>query len=158
MGSRLGTLKTAAQRLGIPFQAYVQILQAGGKWCYKCREWRSRTEFSADVTRGDGRKAVCNRCDGVRTTPGPSKKQRRDMRSRGASWCRRCHDWKLLSEVHAGLCRSHGNEEARRLYAESERFRMSRRQHAHSRRRGVAAIPPEAQQMLIEEFEGRCAY
>ncbi|MBI2154811.1 MAG: HNH endonuclease [Candidatus Rokubacteria bacterium] len=35
---------------------------------------------------------------------------------------------------------------------------MARKQHAHSRKRGVAAIPLEGQKMLIEEFDGKCAY
>jgi 5-methylcytosine-specific restriction endonuclease McrA len=35
---------------------------------------------------------------------------------------------------------------------------MGRRQHAHSRKHGTKPIPPEAQEMLLEEFAGACAY
>ena len=101
-------------------------------------------------------------CRSLRLYPenphGPSKAERRQKRESGLSWCRRCRDWKPSKQIHSGLCRPHSNEEARRLYATSRRFRLARRQHAHSRKRGVAPIPPEAQEMLLEEFDGKCAY
>jgi 5-methylcytosine-specific restriction endonuclease McrA len=37
-------------------------------------------------------------------------------------------------------------------------FRRQRQQHARSRKRGVAPIPADAQVMLLEEFDGQCAY
>lgn len=157
MGTRIGSRKAAAIRLGLSPAVYLGLLGARKKWCYRCREWKPRTAFWVDSTRGDGRKAICKRCDYHRQAPGPSKAERREMRIKGMSWCRQCADWSPALQVHAGLCRPHANETSRRLYRESDRFRMSRR-HSHSRKRGVDPIPAEAQLMLMEEFEGRCAY
>lgn len=158
MGTRIGSCKAAARRLGLSLAVYLGLLTAREKWCYRCREWKPRAAFWVDSTRGDGRKAICKQCDYARQTPGPSKAKRREMRITGRSWCRQCADWRPTLQVHAGLCRPHANETTRRLYRESRRFRMSRRQHSHSRKRGVDPIPAEAQEMLIEEFGGRCAY
>lgn len=158
MGSRIGVRKVAARRIHMPVKVYLERIQAGQKWCYRCGQWKLRADFYADRTRGDGRKALCKACDYTRRTPGPSKAVRRQKRESGMSWCRRCRDWKPSKQIRSSLCRPHANEEARRLYATSKRFRMERRQHAHSRKRGVAPIPPEAQEMLLEEFNGKCAY
>lgn len=158
MGSKVGILKVAARRVGIPLELYLQKIQSDEKWCYRCKLWKPKANFSTDKTRGDGRKALCKACDYIRKTPGPGKAERREKRGKGLVWCRRCREWKPGNQVYAGLCRPHANEETRRLYGTSKRFRMERRQHAHSRKRNVAPIPPEAQEMLLEEFEGKCAY
>jgi 5-methylcytosine-specific restriction endonuclease McrA len=46
----------------------------------------------------------------------------------------------------------------RRRYAIDATYRAERRQHAHSRKRGVAPLPAEGMDALTEKFEGRCAY
>lgn len=158
MGNRAGALKVAAHRLGMTTVAYLSRVQSGEKWCHKCGQWKPAGEFWADRTRGDGRKAVCKKCDYTRRTPGPSKAQRREAIKGWFSWCRRCCEWRVSNQVHAGLCRLHANEYARRRYAEDPRFRMARRQHTYSRKRGVAPIPLEGQEVLLEEFDGKCAY
>ncbi len=158
MGSKEGILKIAAQRLGMTREAYLGRIQSGEKWCYRCRRWKPNTEYYADKTRGDNRKANCRGCDYIRTTPGPSKSERRQMGQRGLSWCRHCDKWRNTTEVHGGVCRTHANEETRRRYSEDQRFRMERRQHAHSRKRGVRPIPIEGQEIILEDFNGECAY
>ena len=130
----------------------------GERRCYKCKQFLPPNNFDVDRSRFDGLAYVCKDCRYRRAKPGPSQRDRKVKFAAGFSWCRLCKDWKLSSMVHAGLCRPHINAENRRRYAESSRFRMERRQHAHSRKRGVAPIPPEAQEMILEEFDGVCAY
>ena len=158
MGSREGSSKIAAHRLGMTPEAYLARIHSGEKWCYQCRLWKSVAEFSADKSRGDKRKAVCKACGYTRTAPGPSKSERRKMSQEGSSWCRHCDKWRIATEVHGGLCQTHANEEARRRYSEDQRYRMARRQHAHSRKRGVRPIPAEGQELILEDFNGACAY
>jgi 5-methylcytosine-specific restriction endonuclease McrA len=61
------------------------------------------------------------------------------------------------AQVRAGLCRPHTNEERRRYYATDPAFRG--KQLAKTwRKRGLDPIPREAQEMILEEFDGKCAY
>ena len=63
MGSRIGVIKIAAQRIGKTLDIYSSQISSGLKWCWKCREWHPKTEFVSDRTRGDGLAAVCrNAC------------------------------------------------------------------------------------------------
>ncbi|WDL99756.1 hypothetical protein [Alicyclobacillus sp. ALC3] len=61
-GRRLGVLKTAAKRLGVPFEMYIEKLNQGLKYCWKCQQWMARGEFNADKSKSDGLKAVCRIC------------------------------------------------------------------------------------------------
>lgn len=54
-----GVLRTAARRIGIPFSVYSSMLEAGQKWCTRCKMWHPRSSFSIDRSRGDGLKAAC---------------------------------------------------------------------------------------------------
>lgn len=65
MGSRQGTIKAAAARLGISLEEYLTKLDAGLKWCTKCKGWKQITEFAKDKSRGDGLKASCLQCGRV---------------------------------------------------------------------------------------------
>lgn len=158
MGSKEGAAKAAARRLKLTLTEYLARLEAGDKWCHACEQWKPVGAFGIDTTRGDRRAAVCKRCRYHRLTPGPSKAERREMRKSGLAWCRQCHGWLPAHAVHAGLCRTHANEEARRRYAEDERYRRQRRQHAHSRKRRIEPIPLTGQEILLEDFGGKCAY
>lgn len=158
MGSLVGVLKIAAKRIGIPFEEYLSRIESGQKWCNRCRTWKNRGEFGPDRTRNDGRSAACIACRYVRTTPGPTKAERRVKFKEGLAWCRGCRAWMPIDSMHAGLCRPCNNKAARDLYATDTRYRLERRQHAHSRKRGVAPISPDHQLALTEEFQGACAY
>lgn len=57
-----------------------------------------------------------------------------------------------------GRCRAHRNEAERRRYAEHAEFRFYRRQRASMRRRGVDAVPPSGEELLLEAYDGKCAY
>lgn len=158
MGHREGSLKTAAKRTGHTLEEYLTGLEAGLKWCHKCRSWKDRTEFAKDISRGDGLKSICRSCSYQQLTPGPTKAERNAQRANSIAWCSQCQSWLRSSVVDRGICRSCINARARHRYATDARVRAERRQHAHSRERGVDPIPPDAQEMILEEFGGRCAY
>lgn len=62
MGSRAGALKVAAGRIGLTLEAYLKHVQAGLKWCYKCKKWKQKPCFHQDKNRGDGLAAACSGC------------------------------------------------------------------------------------------------
>jgi hypothetical protein len=157
MGSRLGTLKVAAARIGLDFNKYLQQLAAGKKWCHKCRSWKSSGQFGKDCHRANGHHAVCKSCRYIRKTAGPTQAERRQMLILNKKWCSKCKTWRLSESVRGGTCREHANEYAREKYSVDLRYRLERRQHAHSRKRGIEPVPPEAQEILLEEFNGKCA-
>lgn len=158
MGSRIGILKVAAQRTRHTLEEYSAKVARNLKWCTRCKRWRPTREFDRDRSRGDGLKASCRSCCYVRTSPGPTKAERRKQRASGAAWCRGCERWMPLRNVYSGLCRSCANASARARYATNVAVRAARRQHAHSRKRGVAPIAAAVQMALLAEFNHSCAY
>lgn len=158
MGSRVGVMKVSAKRLGLNLEEYERLLQRGLKWCNRCRSWKPTAEFGSDRSRGDGKDAVCKACRYVRTGTGPGKRERVEKAAKGLSWCRQCSMWLPSREVRSGLCRSHQNEDTRSRYARDTEFAFRRRQHTHSRKRKTLPLPPEGREVLLDEFEGRCAY
>lgn len=127
--------------------------------CRGCRQVKPIDDFSVDRSRPDGRKYLCRAC--IRTTPidEPNRIDRSEAALRGQAWCSRCNVWLAKAEVtKQGLCRPHQREIDRERYATDPEHRHRRRQHAQSRKRGVAPLPLIAVEYLTEEFEGRCAY
>lgn len=62
MGSRIGTLKVAAERVGLSLDEYLDQIISGQKRCTRCKRWRHRMEFTVDSTRGDGLSPKCREC------------------------------------------------------------------------------------------------
>jgi hypothetical protein len=62
MGSAVGAVKTAAARIGLSVDVYLQRIASGGKRCFACEQWKDMGEFSLDRHRGDGRSATCRAC------------------------------------------------------------------------------------------------
>lgn len=62
MGSKVGVLKIAAQKVGIPIEEYTSKTSSGLKWCSKGKHWKLRSEYHSDASRGDGLKAACKSC------------------------------------------------------------------------------------------------
>lgn len=120
------TWLTAAKRAGVSLAEYRANVEAGLKFCWRCRAWKPVADFGVDRSRWDGRAARCTPC---RRTP----KQLRLIRPTPA-------------------------EDARLRYATDADHRFRRRQHVHSRKRGVAALPVEGRDALLEKFNGCCAY
>jgi hypothetical protein len=62
MGSRLGILKIAAKKAGLPLDEYQRRIADGLKRCTFCEEWKAADKFAADATRWDGKTAGCFAC------------------------------------------------------------------------------------------------
>ena len=127
------------------------------KRCSRCRKQLPLARFHVDRSRGDGHAYVCISC---RLTPrsDPSRRQRILMRAVGLTWCSGCRAWCAAEAVRQGKCRKHLNERDRARYRRDATYRTERREHAHSRKRGIDPIPAEAQADILELFAGRCAY
>ena len=59
MGSIIGVLKIAANRIGISEKEYRREIASGRKWCWRCKKFHLRTDFISDRTRGDGLSSCC---------------------------------------------------------------------------------------------------
>lgn len=85
MGSRLGTLKISAARIGIHFYDYINKINAGLKYCWKCETWKLNELFGIDKTRHDGLNAQCQNCRRPKTgLPKEPTKQSLDKQARWA--------------------------------------------------------------------------
>jgi len=158
VGSKIGAMKVAASHLGLTFEEYSSRINRGLKWCSKGRHWTKRTDFDRDASRGDGLCTSCRICRSHRKTAGPTQRERRAKRVIGLAWCRDCEQWLSINSVRGGRCRACQNKKDRERYATDADYRNERRQHSHARKRGVAKIPLVGQAVIMEDFDGRCAY
>ena len=62
MGSKQGSLKAAAARIGLTPETYFERLAAGHKWCHVCCQFLDSDVFGVDKSRGDGLTAACRPC------------------------------------------------------------------------------------------------
>jgi 5-methylcytosine-specific restriction endonuclease McrA len=62
MGSRLGTQKVAAKRVGLTLEEYRDRVSAGLTRCWRCKFWKPYAAFCLDQSRSSGRAAWCNDC------------------------------------------------------------------------------------------------
>ena len=93
-GRALGSLKTAAQRIGVSFDHYVDSIRGGLRWCHGCRRFLATASFCVDKSRSDGLTRICGTCRNIRNrsayTPkpglrcGPKPKAARDGDKRQA--------------------------------------------------------------------------
>lgn len=157
-GNRAGVVKGVAARLGLAPADYEQRMADGQKRCRKCQEWQPTGAFGRDAARGDGLATICTSCRSRWNRPGPNLAERKVHRESGEAWCRVCKAWLPMETVHAGRCRVHAAQEARERYAIDLEYRAVRRQRVHARKRRVWPLPADGIRVLIEEFEGRCAY
>lgn len=131
------------------------------KQCRSCRESLPIASFHRDQWRSDGHADHCRACRSCNTGlryAGPPKYIRMAMAQQGLAWCRDCTDWRPSDNVRCGRCRLCQRAADRARYADDPDYRHRRRQHAHSRKRGVAPLPTEAALHLLQRFDGRCAY
>jgi len=127
--------------------------------CRVCRQVKEVREFNVDNSRNDGHGYVCRSCRAVNNTGVPNSRERHAKRLLGQAWCRNCNDWLPLVDMSKnGLCRAHQREADRERYANDAAHRERRRAHASERKRGVERVPAEAKEMLLELFDGGCAY
>lgn len=50
---------TAAKRIGVSPEEYIERRKAGEKWCSHCKAWHLDSAFGKDSARGDGLSASC---------------------------------------------------------------------------------------------------
>ncbi len=60
--TKIGAMKTAAKKVGVPFSTYIGKVNAGLKFCYAARHWTLRQNFQKDSSRGDGLASACKAC------------------------------------------------------------------------------------------------
>ena len=130
------------------------------KRCSECRLLKAASDFGTDRSRHEGIGFVCLACRYARPADSaPGTHERRLRASQGQRWCRHCSAWLPTPQVGKnGLCRAGEAAEARDRYGTDAAHRARRKQHATSRRRGIAPIPLIGMQCIGEEFDGRCAY
>lgn len=131
----------------------------GEKHCSRCKDLRPMTMFIRDASRFDGRGYICSACRYARRkAAGPSIIDRRSKAGEGYRWCRGCEAWLAAGDVVGGACRPCLNRESRMHYRADDAFRARRSRRGAARRRGVEPVPPIGAEILMEEFEGACAY
>lgn len=59
MGSAEGALRTAAARIGLGPNEYLDRLNKGLRHCYRCQDWHQASEFGRDASRSDGLARSC---------------------------------------------------------------------------------------------------
>lgn len=57
-----GAMKVLARKASVRLRELKSLHRSGFKWCYKCRDWKARTEFKIDRSRWDGRCSLCTYC------------------------------------------------------------------------------------------------
>ena len=156
--TKQGALKVAAQKIGITTEEYAAKKSYGLKWCFACKQWKGLNLFNKDMSRTDGFTAKCTDCRYKPKTNRIGTLARRQKLGEGLAWCRGCAAWIDKREVSKGVCKACCAAEARTRYAENPFHRAERQQHAHSRKRNIAAISAQTQMKVTHHFTGSCAY
>lgn len=68
MGSRAGTIKSAARKLGITVEEWERRRQAGEVRCTDCKEWKTAEHYYPDRSRSNGLASKCRSCASDRVT------------------------------------------------------------------------------------------
>lgn len=82
MGSAEGALKAAAARAGLGVNEYIDRLNAGLLYCWRCQDWHDAEKFGKDSSRTSGRAASCRQSKNAaarkvyRPSPGPTPGRR----------------------------------------------------------------------------------
>ena len=66
-GRKLGAAKSAASKCGVPVEEWLYRRSMGLRHCYRCREWKRRSEFQKDRSRQSGRASICKPCLSIAT-------------------------------------------------------------------------------------------
>lgn len=157
MQTKAGSLKVRAKIAGLSPEEYSDRETSGLKFCARCNTWKSRLEYQGDKSRHDGLKNYCSACFS-KHTGSPGVRERREQRKAGLSWCKDCRLWLPSEAVSNGRCREHNRVFDRFRYSLDPLYRIERRQHARSRKRKTAKIPPHYYTWLFDHFAGKCAY
>jgi hypothetical protein len=61
-GRQLGAFKTAAAKVGLTIDQYIDRYDSGQKRCTKCKAWKSHADFHVDLSRWDKLCSLCIAC------------------------------------------------------------------------------------------------
>ena len=61
MGTADGALRTAAARVGLGANEYLDRVNKGLRYCFRCRDWHEATDFGKDASRVGGLARSCRR-------------------------------------------------------------------------------------------------
>lgn len=75
-GTPEGALKRAAARADLGVNEYIDRLNAGLLYCWRCQDWHAADEFGKDSSRVSGRESSCRRSRNA------ARKQRYERRAR----------------------------------------------------------------------------
>jgi len=115
------------------------------------REAAKERNATRIVDRGGRRVRLYIRNDPSR----PGQQERRQRRADGERWCRGCRRWSSPEAFgRQGACRVCSNREWREQYAKNPE---GIRRRVHARKRWIAPLPALAAELLLEQFDGRCA-
>lgn len=120
--------KTAAKRIGISIEEYLNLKKRGLKHCTKCKTWKPIIDFCLDKSRGDGLSMKCNEC----------------RRKRPANFISKCKDKEYI------------NKRQREWYARTGAAAI--RSRVHARKRNIIPVDKEYGEYLLNYFDYRCAY
>jgi hypothetical protein len=81
-GNSTGATKRAARRAGIALPDYVALVKSGQKFCWRCRVFHQRSEFTIDASRADGLNSSCSTSRGNIARSAYQPKGRVSMRGR----------------------------------------------------------------------------
>lgn len=107
-GRVLGAYKTAAARTGCSVEEWMQRRTAGSRWCFRCRSWKERDAFTADVSRKGGRASTCKPCMSEASTAsryGLTPDELREFRKEHGEACGIC---KRGGELYVDHCHATG--------------------------------------------------
>jgi hypothetical protein len=68
MGAPIGVLKTAAKRIGLPFDVYMEKIGSGLRWCYACKDFHPQSCFGKEQNRSRGIAPICKEKRNARAT------------------------------------------------------------------------------------------
>ena len=141
-------------------------IRNGLKWCKECESWLPLGEVSRGLCQAHLREwnrqfyasvwKMHKKRPARKHPDRPGRMERAEQLAKGLKWCRRCTEWLLAGTIRSGLCKAHRNQEYREHYANGGRVAIAERIHA--RARNLTPMPVIACELLIEQFEGRCAY
>ena len=106
------------------------------------------------IDRGGRRVRLYIRQDQTR----PGQRERRAKAAVGLRWCRGCRDWLPATEISQGACRPCLATEERGRYAADDNFKEYRKGQRDRRRRAVDRMPSDGAGLILELFDGECAY
>jgi hypothetical protein len=79
---RLAAKKSAAKRLGIPIENYLEKINLNFKWCSVCQSWVTMDNFNQNRNALDGKDKICRECRRLADKSRYKQVEQRKLRSK----------------------------------------------------------------------------